>query len=117
MVRSYFARSGFNDKIKYLVGDAMSIVPELKREFDLVFVDADKENYINYYHMVFDKVRKGGYILFDNVLWSGKVLEPLNEKDHDTKTLRELNDLIHNDDRVQEVLFPIRDGLLVVRKK
>lgn len=117
MVRSYFARSGFNDKIKYLIGDAMSVVPELKREFDLVFVDADKGNYINYYHMVFDKVRKGGYILFDNVLWSGKVLESLNEKDLDTKTLIELNDLIHNDNRVQEVLFPIRDGLLVVRKK
>ena len=95
----------------------MDLIPGLKRQFDLVFVDADKSNYINYYKMVFDKVRPGGYILFDNVLWSGKVIEPLEEKDKETQTLVELNELIHNDERVQEVLFPIRDGLLVVRKK
>lgn len=117
MVNEYISKSGNFDKIKPLVGDAMSIVPGLKREFDIVFIDADKSNYINYYHMVFDKVRKGGYIIFDNVLWSGKVLEEIKPNDKDTQVLVELNDLIHNDDRVQEVLLPIRDGLLIARKK
>lgn len=117
MVRSYIEKSGISDKIKYLIGDAMELIPGLKRQFDLVFIDADKSNYINYYNMVFDKVRPGGYILFDNVLWSGKVIQPVSEKDKDTKVLVELNEIIHNDDRVQEVLFPIRDGLLVARKK
>lgn len=117
MVNEYISKSCNSDKIKPLVGDAMSIVPGLKREFDIVFIDADKSNYINYYHMVFDKVRKGGYIIFDNVLWSGKVLEEIKPNDKDTQVLVELNDLIHNDDRVQEVLLPIRDGLLIARKK
>lgn len=117
LVNEFIQKAGYEDRIKCLVGDAMELIPELKREFDIVFIDADKSNYINYYHLVFDKVRKGGYILFDNVLWSGKVIEPIAEKDKDTKTLVELNRLIHEDDRVQEVLFPIRDGLLVARKK
>lgn len=117
LVNEFIQKAGYEDRIKCLVGDAMELIPELKREFDIVFIDADKSNYINYYHLVFDKVRKGGYIIFDNVLWSGKVIEPIAEKDKDTKTLVELNRLIHEDDRVQEVLFPIRDGLLVARKK
>lgn len=117
MVNSYIEKSGNQDRIKPLVGDAMEIVPELKREFDIVFVDADKSNYINYYHMVFDKVRTGGYIIFDNVLWSGKVIEEVKSNDKDTQVLVELNKLIHEDERVQEVLLPIRDGLLIARKK
>jgi len=117
LVQRYIAKSPYEGKIKCVIGDAMEIVPGLKREFDLVFIDADKSNYINYYNMTFDKVRSGGYFLFDNVLWSGKVLETVSEKDKDTQTLIELNDLIHNDDRVEEVLLPIRDGLLLARKK
>lgn len=117
LVQRYIAKSPFEGKIKCVIGDAMEIVPGLKREFDLVFIDADKSNYFNYYNMTFDKVRSGGYILFDNVLWSGKVLEPVSEKDVNTKVLVELNNMIHNDDRVEEVLLPIRDGLLLVRKK
>ena len=117
MVNRYIEKSGNKDRIKPLVGDAMQIVPELKREFDIVFVDADKSNYINYYHMVFDKVRIGGYIIFDNVLWSGKVIEEVKSNDKDTQVLIELNRLIHDDERVQEVLLPIRDGLLIARKK
>ncbi len=117
MVAEHIAKSPYEGKIKCVVGDAMDIVPGLKREFDLVFIDADKENYINYYNQTFDKVRPGGYFLFDNVLWSGKVIEPVDEKDIATKTLIELNALIHEDDRVEEVLLPIRDGLLLVRKK
>ncbi len=116
-VKEYFDESEYTDQLKLIVGDAMEIVPGLKREFDLVFIDADKSNYINYYEQVFDKVRSGGYILFDNVLWSGKVLEVASDKDLDTKILQRLNDLLHDDDRVEEVLLPIRDGLMIVRKK
>lgn len=117
MVKEYIQKSGNEDRIKPLIGDAMQLVPELKREFDIVFIDADKSNYINYYNMVFDKVRKGGYIIFDNVLWSGKVLEEVKPNDKDTQVLVELNRMIHEDHRVQEVLLPIRDGLLIARKK
>ena len=117
LVKSYVERSEYADSIKCVIGDAMEIIPGLKREFDLVFIDADKGNYINYYNLTFDKVRSGGYFIFDNVLWSGKVLEEIDEKDLDTQVLFELNDLIHQDDRVEEVLLPIRDGLLIARKK
>lgn len=117
LVQRYIAKSPYEEKIKCVIGNAMEIVPGLKREFDLVFIDADKENYINYYKMTFDKVRSGGYFLFDNVLWSGKVIQPVSEKDTSTKTLMELNQLIHEDDRVEEILLPIRDGLLLARKK
>lgn len=117
LVQRYIKKSPYEDMIKCVIGNAMDLVPGLKREFDLVFIDADKQNYINYYNMTFDKVRSGGYFLFDNVLWSGKVLEPVKEKDTSTKTLLELNKLIHEDDRVEEVLLPIRDGLLLARKK
>lgn len=117
LVQKYIEKYNCKNKIKCVIGDAMEIVPKLNEQFDLVFIDADKANYINYYDMVFDKVEKGGYIIFDNVLWSGKVLEKVEENDIDTKVLIDLNKLIHEDDRVQEVLFPIRDGLLIARKK
>lgn len=117
MVLDYIKKSGNAGKIKPLIGDAIEIIPSLKREFDIVFIDADKYNYISYYNIVFDKVRPGGYIIFDNVLWSGKVIKEVKPNDKDTLTLLELNKLIHEDYRVQEVLFPIRDGLLVARKK
>ena len=117
LVQTYVEKAGLSNSISCVIGDAMGIIPTLKEEFDMVFIDADKSNYINYYNLVFDKVRKGGYIIIDNVLWSGKVLESTLESDLDTKTLIKLNDLIHNDDRVQEVLLPIRDGLMLVRKK
>jgi predicted O-methyltransferase YrrM len=117
IVDDYIAKSGNVKKIKPLIGDALELIPGLKREFDIVFIDADKSNYINYYNLTFDKVRPGGYFMFDNVLWSGKVLNDVNSADKDTKVLVELNKMIHEDDRVQEVLFPIRDGLLIARKK
>lgn len=117
LVNEFVAKSEFKDQIKCVIGDAMEIIPDMKREFDLVFIDADKGNYINYYNMVFDKIRSGGYFIFDNVLWSGKVIEELEKDDIDTKTLKELNELIHEDDRVEELLLPIRDGLLIARKK
>lgn len=117
MVREYFGRSARSDVFDYRIGNAMEIIPQLEINFDLVFIDADKSNYIHYYDMVIDKINPGGYILIDNVLWSGKVIEPLKNGDIDTQVLMELNKKVHEDSRVQEVLFPIRDGLLVIRKK
>lgn len=117
LVNEFVAVSEYASQIKCVIGDAMELVPNLNEEFDLVFIDADKSNYVNYYNMVIDKVAKGGYIILDNVLWSGKVIEPLQEGDVDTQVLLELNKMIHDDERVAEVLLPIRDGLMIARKK
>jgi caffeoyl-CoA O-methyltransferase len=117
MVRRYFERSEYSNSIDYLIGNAMEIIPSLNDVFDLVFIDADKANYVNYYNMVIDKVRPGGYIIADNVLWSGKVLENYESLDKDTKVIMDYNRIVHEDSRVQEVLLPIRDGLMICRKK
>ena len=117
LVNEYIQKSPYKDKIECRIGDAMEIIPTLKDTYDLVFIDADKSNYINYYNMVFDLVRPGGYIILDNVLWSGKVVEEVESGDLDTQILIDLNKRIHEDERVQEVLFPIRDGLMIARKK
>ena len=114
-VRGYFAESPYSQQIEYLIGDAMTIIPNLKSQFDIVFIDADKSNYINYYHLVFSMVKVGGYIIADNVLWSGKVIDS-TQTDKDTQLLREYNRLNHMDDRVEEILLPIRDGLMIARK-
>jgi caffeoyl-CoA O-methyltransferase len=103
--------------IELRIGDAMEIIPTLTEPFDLVFIDADKGNYGNYYDMVIDKIPAGGYILLDNVLWSGKVLEEVEPNDVDTAELISLNERLQNDPRVQNVLLPIRDGLMILRKK
>ena len=111
----YFGLSEYKNQIISHLGDAMEIIPTLNKKFDLVFIDADKENYINYYNMIVPMMHKGGIILSDNVLWSGKVLEELNPKDTSTKVLLEYNKLINEDTRVETVLLPIRDGLTVTR--
>ncbi len=116
MVREYIAKAGLENTIDFKVGNAMEIIPTVYEEFDLVFIDADKGNYVNYYNLVFDKVRKGGYIIADNVLWSGKVLEDYEILDVDTRVLMDYNDMVQKDDRVQNVLFPVRDGLNIARK-
>lgn len=117
LVNEFVQKSEYKDAIECRIGDAIEIIPTLDQEFDLVFIDADKSNYINYYNLVFDKVKKGGYIIIDNVLWSGKVVEPIEAGDVDTQVLVDFNKMIHEDERVQEVLFPIRDGLMIARKK
>ena len=114
-MRSYFSASEFSEQIDYKIGAAMELIPTLNEKWDIVFIDADKHNYINYYHLVFSMVKVGGYIIADNVLWSGKVIDS-TQNDKDTQLLREYNLLNHQDDRVEEVLFPIRDGLMVSRK-
>ncbi|MHB0755586.1 O-methyltransferase [Polaribacter sp. M15] len=113
----YFEKSGFRNQITQIVGDATKIIPELKENFDLVFIDADKSNYINYFHLIIDKMNPGGIILSDNVLWSGKIVEELHPKDKDTKILLAYNALLNTDDRIETVLLPIRDGLTVSRVK
>ena len=114
-VRKYVEEAGLHLKIDYRIGNAAEIIPTLDIKFDLVFIDADKENYINYFELIVPKMNKGGIILSDNVLWSGKVLEPLHKNDSSTKILLEYNALLKNDPRVESVLLPIRDGLTVSR--
>ena len=116
LVREFVAKAGMEDKIDYRIGDAAQLIPQLDEQFDLVFIDADKKNYCTYYDLVFDKVRPGGYIIADNVLWSGKVLEEHETLDRETKIIMDYNRMVHEDSRVQEVLLPIRDGLMVARK-
>ena len=113
--RKHFDKSPWGNQIVQHLGEALNIIPTLDMKFDLVFIDADKENYINYFELIVPKMNKGGIILSDNVLWSGKVLEPLNPKDVSTKILLEYNQLLKNDPRVETVLLPIRDGLTVSR--
>jgi caffeoyl-CoA O-methyltransferase len=114
-VRSFFKESPLNDKIDFRIGNAIEIIPTLTETFDLVFIDADKLNYANYYDLVFEKVRQGGFIISDNVLWSGKVADK-SKKDKDTLSIRAFNKKLHDDNRVENILLPIRDGLMVVRK-
>ena len=113
--RKHFNKSPWGKQIFQHLGEAVSIIPTLERKFDLVFIDADKENYLNYFELILPKMNKGGIILSDNVLWSGKVLEQVNPNDLSTKIIMEYNDLLKNDPRVETVLLPIRDGLTVSR--
>jgi predicted O-methyltransferase YrrM len=113
--RKYFDKSPWGSQIFQHLGEAIAIIPTLELKFDLVFIDADKENYLNYFELILPKMNKGGVILSDNVLWSGKVLEPLQKNDISTKVLLEYNELLKNDSRVETVLLPIRDGLTVSR--
>ncbi len=113
--RKHFDKSPWGRQIVQHLGEAVAIIPNLDMQFDLVFIDADKENYIHYFEMIVPKMNKGGIILSDNVLWSGKILEPLQKNDLSTKILLEYNQLLKNDPRVETVLLPIRDGLTVSR--
>ena len=113
---SYFEKANVSNKIDFRIGNAIDIIPSLKKTFDLVFIDADKTNYSNYFDLVIDKLPKGAYIIADNVLWSGKVVQEVEEHDMETKAIVEYNQKIHNDPRVENILFPIRDGLMIARK-
>ncbi len=113
--RKYFDVSPWKDQIFQHLGDAVDIIPTLNKKFDLVFIDADKENYVNYFQLIVPMMNKGGIILSDNVLWSGKVLEEVKPNDKSTPVLLEYNQLLNTDPRVETVLLPIRDGLTVSR--
>ena len=116
MACKYFERSAYAKQIELKSGDATKIIPTLTQTFDIVFIDADKRNYALYFDLIIDKVKKGGLIIADNVLWSGKILMPENEMDVDTKAIHEFNKKINNDKRVSNLLLPIRDGLLLMLK-
>ncbi|MEZ4852758.1 O-methyltransferase [Flavobacterium sp.] len=113
--KKYFDASDHKNQIVQHLGNALEIIPTLNKKFDLVFIDADKENYINYFTMIVPMMNKGGVILSDNVLWSGKVLGDVKANDKSTKVLLEYNQLLKNDSRVETILLPIRDGLTVSR--
>ena len=115
-VNTYFAASRFSSQLILVEGDAMDVIPQLNKTWDLIFIDADKENYLNYYHMTIPHLKKGGYIIADNVLWSGKVIDP-SANDLDTIALREFNRVLIEDSQMEVLLLPVRDGLMVARKK
>ncbi len=113
--QKYFNRSSLKDKIQLITGQAGSVIPGIKQQIDLVFIDADKKNYAVYFDLVIDKVKKGGLIIADNVLWSGKVIE--NEMDKDTQAIHDFNKKVNADERVENLLLPVRDGLMLMRKR
>jgi len=110
----YFIRSGLDQKIKFIAGNALKTIPDINEVFDIVFIDADKMNYANYYDLIIGKVKKGGYILSDNVLWSGKVLE--EKRDKETENMDRFNKKLAADPRIQNVIIPLRDGINLARK-
>ncbi|HDR88699.1 MAG TPA: O-methyltransferase [Bacteroidetes bacterium] len=117
LIRSFFTRSPMGRHIHLHMGDALDIIPRLKEPFDLVFIDGEKAEYPAYYRQVLPRVKPGGYILADNLLWNGKVTHPPRSRDRSTRGILEFARMVRNDDGVQNVLFPVRDGLMVIRKK
>ncbi|WP_179317298.1 O-methyltransferase [Winogradskyella undariae] len=114
--RKYFDKSNYSSQITQHTGSAIDIIPTLDKTFDLIFIDADKPNYSNYFHLIIDKLNPGGIILSDNVLWHGKVVEPVGAKDISTQSILDYNTLLKNDERIETVVLPIRDGLTISRK-
>lgn len=115
LVRTNFAKSPYNDQIHYHIGNALSIIPAIDEVFDIVFIDADKKNNAAYYDLVIDKLRSGGIIIVDNVLWSGKVLE--EKVDQNTNLIATFNERVLKDQRVEKLILPVRDGLFIIRKR
>lgn len=115
--KKYFEKAGLAGKIEQKIGPALEIIPEIDETFDLVFLDADKHEYKDYYNLIFEKVRRGGYIIADNTLWSGKVLEQPSADDVQTKGIIAFNKMVKTDSRVKKVILPLRDGLTIIRKK
>lgn len=117
VAEKYFEKAGVADKITLHAGDAIKIIPVLEQKWDLVFIDADKKDYCNYYELVIENVNAGGIILVDNVLWYGKVADVADENDLDTKEIQKFNKKVQNDMRVENLILPLRDGISVIRKK
>jgi caffeoyl-CoA O-methyltransferase len=113
----YFREAGLEKQIRIQIGEAVSVIPKLKGMFDLVFIDADKRDYPDIYKLTIEKTCQGGYIIADNVLWGGKVFDEVRESDHDTQGIMKFNEIVRNDERVDNVLLPFRDGIMLIRKK
>jgi predicted O-methyltransferase YrrM len=116
MAKKYFLKAGMGDRIIQHIGDARQIIPSINQSFDLVFIDADKREYCEYYNLVFDKIPVGGFLLADNILWSGKVVDPESVDEAQTHGIIEFNNLVQNDVRVKNVILPVRDGIMLVQK-
>ncbi|MEN8249164.1 MAG: O-methyltransferase [Bacteroidota bacterium] len=116
-IRNYFSQSRYSDMLDLRIGKANLILNDIENGIDLAFIDADKGNYPDYYDLLIEKVKPGGYIIADNVLWSGKVIEEVDTDDVDTLALKKFNTFVQQDDRVENVLLPVRDGLMLIRKK
>jgi predicted O-methyltransferase YrrM len=114
--RRFFQQAEYGNKIRFLLDDAMALIPQLDEIFDLVFIDAEKAQYLNYYEVALKKLGKGGFILADNVLWGGKVVDENKHPDKETRGVMAFNDLVKSDKRVEQVMLSIRDGLLLARK-
>ncbi len=117
MASKYFKKAEIQNNVIQKIGSAIEIIPKLNEQFDLVFIDADKQQYLSYYNLVFDKLKKGGYILADNTLWSGKVLNEPMPDDEQTKGILDFNQTIADDKRIEKVILPLRDGITIIRKK
>lgn len=117
LAQQFVEKANLQDKIQLISGDAKTVIPTLDGTFDFVFIDADKREYIDYYNLIFSKVKSGGFILADNVLWDGKVLEDTPDTDAQTQGILAFNEFIKNDDRVENLILPLRDGLNIIRKK
>lgn len=115
--KSFISKTEFATQMELVLADAKEFVTTIHEPIDLVFIDADKKNYLNYYHLIIDKIKPGGLIIADNVLWSGKITMPEKEMDRETLALHQFNQFVQQDSRVENILLPIRDGLMVVRKK
>tara|TARA_B110000305_G_scaffold201219_1_gene228899 strand:+ start:3647 stop:4288 length:642 start_codon:yes stop_codon:yes gene_type:complete len=115
--KKYFNKSSYKNLIKMIVGNALDVIPDLNLKWDLVFIDADKENYSNYFDAIIENVNQGGMIIADNVLWSGKVTKPTSKNDVETQALKSFNEKVHSDSRVSNVLMPVRDGMMIMIKK
>lgn len=117
MAARHIDRAGFSDRIRLHTGHALEVIPKLEGRFDLAFIDADKKNYLKYYLLVRERMNPGGWILADNVLWSGKIVHPRESMDVDTRALAEFNDAVHADPKAEHFLAPVRDGILIVRMR
>lgn len=116
IAQKYFLKSGMGDRIIQHIGDAREIIPKIGEQFDLVFIDADKREYADYYRLVFDYIPVGGFLLADNILWNGKVVEPESAEEEQTRGILDFNNLIQNDTRVRNVILPVRDGIMLAQK-
>lgn len=114
--RKYFIEAGHEFDIIQHTGSAIDIIPEINHKWDLVFIDADKDNYLNYFKLIVDKVRTDGFIIADNALWDGKVIKPGKSIDKETRGVIDFNEFVHHDSRVENILLPVRDGLMLMRK-
>jgi predicted O-methyltransferase YrrM len=117
LINKYIKKSNNENKIRLYIGNALEIIPLMNETFDLVFIDAEKSEYLMYYKIIFDKIKKGGFIFVDNVLWSNKVIHTLESNDNSTKGILEFSKYISNDHRVERIILPLRDGLMLIRKK